>query len=101
MQTIYLDHNATTPLLPEVAEALDAAHRAGYANPASQHAAGRRARRALEDARVQIGRILGAEVDSLRPDRVIFTSGGTEANNLAVAGLSIDGNSAEMGSAHL
>src|SRR5688572_4433245 len=90
MQPIYLDHNATTPLLPEVAAVLDAAHRAGFANPASQHAAGRRARRALEEARERIGRLLGADVSSIRPDRVIFTSGGTEANNLAVAGLGID-----------
>lgn len=84
MQTIYLDHNATTPLLPEVAEALDAAHRAGYANPASQHTAGRRARRAVEEARERIGCLLGADVGSSRPDRVIFTSGGTEANNLVL-----------------
>jgi cysteine desulfurase len=73
-----------------VAAVLDAAHRAGFANPASQHAAGRRARRALEEARERIGRLLGADVSSIRPDRVIFTSGGTEANNLAVAGLGID-----------
>lgn len=86
MQTIYLDHNATTPLLPEVADALDAAHRAGYANPASQHAAGRRARRAVEEARERIGMLLGADVGSMHSDRVIFTSGGTEANNLALNG---------------
>lgn len=84
MQTIYLDHNATTPVLPEVAEVLDAAHRAGYANPASQHAAGRRARRVVEEARRRIGELLGADVGSIRPDHVIFTSGGTEANNLAL-----------------
>lgn len=84
MQPIYLDHNATTPLLPEVADALDAAHRAGYANPASQHAAGRRARRAIEEARERIGGLLGADVGSVRADRVIFTSGGTEANNLVL-----------------
>ena len=87
MSQIYLDHNATTPLLPEVADELDRAQRAGYANPASQHAAGRRARQAIEEAREAIGAMLGADVASLRPDRVLFTSGGTEANNLALAGL--------------
>lgn len=90
MRAIYLDHNATTPLLPEVAAAIAQARDAGYANPASQHAAGRRARQALEDARERIGRLLGAAVDVARPDRVIFTSGGTEANNLAVFGMMPD-----------
>ena len=94
MLPLYLDHNATSPLLPEVADALDRAHRAGYANPASQHAAGRKARQVLEDARDRVGEILGADVGSHRPDRVIFTSGGTEANNLALLGL---GRSAERG----
>lgn len=87
MDPIYLDCNATTPLLPEVADALDAAQRAGYANPASQHSAGRRARRALEEARERIGAMLGANMTSFRADRVIFTSGGTEANNLALRGI--------------
>jgi cysteine desulfurase len=87
MDSIYLDNNATTSLLPDVLEALDAAYRAGYVNPASQHAAGRRARRALEEARERIGALLGARVDSHRGDQVIFTSGGTEANNLAIRGI--------------
>jgi len=97
MEPIYLDHNATTPLLPEVADALDAAQRAGFANPASQHAAGRRARRALEEARERVGRLLGADVGSFRADRVIFTSGGTEANNLAIRGLTSAGSNSELG----
>ncbi|HTU26048.1 MAG TPA: cysteine desulfurase family protein, partial [Pirellulales bacterium] len=59
----------------------------GYANPASQHQAGRRARRVLEDARDAIGELLGADLTGRQPDRVIFTSGGTEANNLAILGL--------------
>ncbi|MCE9608037.1 MAG: cysteine desulfurase [Planctomycetia bacterium] len=87
MQSIYLDHNATTPLLPEVAEAMDRAARAGYANPASQHAAGRRARRIIEDARERIAEILGVNLATMQPDRLLFTSGGTEANNLALSGL--------------
>lgn len=84
---IYLDHNATTPILPEVAEAVCAASLRYGANPASQHEPGRQARRALEEARDAIGRILGACRSGREPDAVVFTSGGTEANNLAVAGL--------------
>lgn len=84
---IYLDHNATTPLLPEVAAAMAECAEVGYGNPASPHAAGRRARQVIEEARESIGRILGAEVDTHRGDRILFTSGATEANNLALRGL--------------
>jgi cysteine desulfurase len=84
---IYLDHNSTTPILPEVADAMAAALRAGYANPASQHAFGRRARRALEEAREGIAEVLGAKTTGMDADQLIFTSGGTEANNLALFGL--------------
>ncbi|HVC94313.1 MAG TPA: cysteine desulfurase family protein [Pirellulales bacterium] len=87
MRRIYLDHNATTPLLDEVAEAMARCQAQGPANPASQHWAGRRARQALEDAREGIGRLLGAELGSAQADRVVFTSGGTEANNLALVAL--------------
>lgn len=87
METIYLDHNATTPVRPEVVEAISRAYRDGYANPASQHQPGQRARRALEDARERIARLLGASLTDTRPDRLLFTSGGTEANNLAVLGI--------------
>src|SRR5690242_16330323 len=80
---IFLDHNATTRPLPEVREAMDRCWRDAYANPGSRHAEGRAARRALETARESIAAILGA-----RPDEVIFTSGGTEAANLALLGLS-------------
>jgi cysteine desulfurase len=84
---IYLDHNATAPILPEVAEAVrDAALRHG-GNPASQHEAGRAARRALEAARQRIGELLGARTTGMDADQVIFTSGGTESNNLALHGL--------------
>jgi cysteine desulfurase len=62
--------------------------RAGYANPASAHQPGRAARRVLEAAREAIGQILGAKLSGMDADRVIFTSGGTEANNLALHGLS-------------
>ena len=87
MEPIYLDNNATTPLLPEVLDAMREAYAQGYANPASQHAAGRRARAALEQARDAIGALLGADLSSFQADRVIFTSGGTESNNLALRGL--------------
>jgi cysteine desulfurase len=88
---IYLDHNATTPLLPEVANAMRACSTGEYGNPASQHAAGRRARRLLEDSRERIGELLGARMGGPSPDRVTFTSGGTEANNLAILGLAARG----------
>jgi cysteine desulfurase len=84
---IYLDHAATTPLLPEVADAMVQAAREAYGNPFSQHAAGRRARQRLEDAREGLAQLLGADILSAAPDRLVFTSGGTEANNLALRGL--------------
>src|SRR5829696_3733250 len=80
---IYLDHNATTPVFPEVIEAMRACWTEPYLNPASQHEFGRRARRKLEDARDRIAELLGATTR----DRVIFTSGGTESNNLAIRGF--------------
>lgn len=84
---IYLDHNATTPLLPEAAEAMAECAQKCFGNPASQHAAGRRARQALEDARDGIAALLGARLDGTPADQLIFTSGGTEANNLAMFGV--------------
>ncbi len=81
MDSIYLDHNATTPLDLEVFETMRPYFlKAG--NAESRHSAGRQARRAWEEAKETVARILGAE-----PGEVIFTSGGTEANNLAVFGL--------------
>ena len=82
MDPLYLDNNATTPLLPAVWEAMWPFLTAFYGNPASAHWAGRRARQALEDAREQVAALLGAW-----PDEVVFTSGATEANNLALFGL--------------
>jgi len=87
MNRIYLDHNATTRMLPQVAAAISQAFAANYGNPSSQHWAGRPARRALEAARETIGGLLGAKCDSMDADQVIFTSGGTEANHLALLGL--------------
>jgi cysteine desulfurase len=97
MQTIYLDNNATTLILPEVAQAMAECFAAGYANPASQHAPGRRARAVLEDAREGIGRLLGADLSGVNADRVVFTSGGAEANNLAVRGLAQANSAAAAG----
>ncbi len=87
MDSIYLDHNATTPIHPEVVEAVRACWGEGYANPASQHQPGQRARRTLEDARERIAELLGADITGVKPDRLVLTSGGTEANNLAVRGI--------------
>jgi cysteine desulfurase len=78
---VYLDHAATTPLLPEALDTM-AEELARLGNPSSLHNAGRRARRVVEESREQIAEAFGA-----RPSEVIFTSGGTEADNLAVKGL--------------
>src|SRR5262249_33623464 len=82
MNAIYLDHNATTPMLPAVWEAMRPYLCDQPGNPASSHQFGRRARQALEDAREKIAAFLGAH-----PDEVLFTSGATEANNLGIFGL--------------
>jgi cysteine desulfurase len=77
----YLDHAATTPMRPEAIAALTE-ELARLGNPSSLHAAGRRARRVVEESREQLAEVFGA-----RPSEVVFTSGGTEADNLAVKGL--------------
>jgi cysteine desulfurase len=91
MAPIYLDHNATTPLLPEAWEAMRPVMAEAFGNPSSAHHAGRKARQFLEDARERVAVLLGAH-----PDEVVFTSGATEANNLAVFGL-LDFPSAPLG----
>ncbi|MER6141654.1 cysteine desulfurase family protein [Streptomyces sparsogenes] len=78
---VYLDHAATTPMLPEAVRAMTA-QLAVTGNASSLHAAGRRARRTVEESRESLAASLGA-----RPSEVVFTSGGTEADNLAVKGL--------------
>jgi cysteine desulfurase len=85
MHGIYLDNNATTPLLLAVCDAMRPFLVEDFGNPASAHWAGRRARQALEDAREHTATLLGAHADE-----VIFTSGATEANNLALFGLAGD-----------
>ncbi len=87
MDPIYLDNNATTRIDPRVAQAIYECHLAGHVNPASQHRPGRQTRRVLEQARDTVGRILGCHLSDMHADRILFTSGGTEANNLALLGL--------------
>src|SRR5436190_68271 len=78
---IYLDHASTTPLRPEALEAMLPVLAGTFGNPGSVHAAGRAARAALDDARERLAVRLGAE-----PRELVFTSGGTEADNLAIKG---------------
>jgi cysteine desulfurase len=78
---IYLDHNATTPVHPEVVEAMLPWLKEHFGNPSSTHVYGRRAHEAVEKAREQVAALLGCQADE-----VYFTSGGTEANNLAILG---------------
>lgn len=82
MDAIYLDHNATTPLLPEVVDAMLPYLREHFGNPSSGHAYGARARAAVAHAREQVASLLGCDADE-----IVFTSGGTEANNLAIRGV--------------
>jgi cysteine desulfurase len=79
MTPVYLDWNATTPPLPEVVDAMAAAAREAWGNPSSVHTTGRKARACVEDAREAVARLAGCD-----PRDVVFTSGGTEANNLAI-----------------
>ena len=79
---IYLDHNATTPVHPEVVEAMLPWLKEHFGNPSSMHVYGRRAHEAVERAREQVAALLGCKADE-----VFFTSGGTEANNLAILGV--------------
>ena len=81
MRTIYLDHNATTPVDPGVFNALLPYLREEFGNPSSTHALGRRARNAVETARGEVASLIGAHADE-----IIFTSGGTEASNMAIRG---------------
>lgn len=81
---IYLDHNASTPPDPRVLEAMLPYHERVYANPSSLHALGRTARAAVERAREQVAALLNTH-----PSQVIFTSGGSEANNTAIKGYAL------------
>jgi len=76
-----MDHSATTPLRPEVLEAMLPYLSERYGNPSSVHSRGRQAKQGLEEARARVAALIGA-----RPEEIVFTSGGTEANNLALLG---------------
>src|SRR5262249_36302508 len=79
---IYLDYNATTPIDPAVADAIEPYLRDHFGNPSSDHEYGYRTRTAVQTAREQLATLLGAT-----PDEVVFTGGGSEANNLAIKGV--------------
>lgn len=81
MPTIYLDYNATTPLLAEVREAMRPFEEEHFGNPSSVHAFGREARAAVDESRETLARILEA-----KPHEIVFTSSGTESDNLAILG---------------
>ncbi len=82
---VYADYNATTPIDPEVFEAMRPYLTLRFGNPSSSHAYGRAAAVALEEARSQVAELIGA-----RSGEIVFTSGGTESNNLAILGLGLD-----------
>ncbi|HHY28140.1 MAG TPA: cysteine desulfurase NifS [Desulfitobacterium dehalogenans] len=81
MRRVYLDHSATTPVDPEVAKLMMTYYTEKYGNPSSVHSFGRDAKAALENARESVAKLLGAQ-----PTEITFTSGGTEADNLAIIG---------------
>ncbi len=81
MQRIYLDHNATTPLLSEVIDRMTGALREEFGNPSSVHHFGQQAKAVIDDARTSVATLLGAD-----PSEVLFTSGGTESDNIAIRG---------------
>ncbi|MBN2092365.1 selenide, water dikinase SelD [candidate division KSB1 bacterium] len=87
MQPIYLDHNATTPIAPEVAREMEPFLHQYFGNPSSGHIFGIQARKAVEKARSQVASLLGCETDE-----IIFTSGGSEANNMAIKGIAFSRN---------
>src|SRR5690349_11092371 len=92
---LYLDNAATTPVRPEVLEAMMPYLTRWFGNASSHHTVGEAAAGALADARTRVARVLG-----MRAGDIIFTSGGTEANNLAIKGISIAAN-AVRGASHL
>ena len=82
MHRIYLDHNATTPVAPEVVDRMAAALRDEYGNPSSVHHFGQRAKAAIDESRAAVAALIGAEASE-----IVFTGGGTESDNLAVRGV--------------
>ena len=82
MRQIYLDYNATTPIAPSVCEAMQPFLTGHFGNPSSAHALGRGAKEAIEDSRSKIGNMIGCDTGE-----IVFTSGGSESNNLAIKGV--------------
>ncbi len=83
-EIIYLDNNATTPVAAEVVRAMERCLSTNFGNPSSSHAYGKKAKNAVEKSRTLIADLIGAE-----KDEIIFTSGGTEANNMAILGTAL------------
>lgn len=81
---IYLDHNASTPVPPRIRAAVERALVEGFGNPSAGHVYGRRARAIVEDGRSRVAELLGCQ-----PDEIVYTSGGTEASNLALRGTAL------------
>jgi len=92
---IYLDNNSTTQIDGSVSEAISAVFHERLSNPASQHAAGRKARSILETARTAVANSLGCRTHGMSADQILFTSGGTESNNLALVGM-LDGREGDL-----
>src|SRR5579864_9347654 len=86
MRRVYLDNNATTPILPEAFEAMRPWFGEHFGNASSIHHHGQETRAAVEDAREAVAKLLGC-----RASEIVFTSGGTESDNLAIAGLVASG----------
>ena len=84
MQKIYLDHNATTPVLQEVLDIMSPMYKEFFGNPSSIHSEGRAARVRLDEAREQVAELIGSQ-----PGEVVFTSGGSESNNFAILGVAL------------
>jgi cysteine desulfurase len=81
---IYLDHNATTPIAPEVRDAMRPYLEDRFGNPSSSHEHGRVARQAVDEARAEVAALLGCQ-----PDEIVFTASGSEADNLAIKGVAM------------
>src|SRR3989304_4817050 len=81
MRHLYLDYNASTPIAPEVVEAMSGSLKANFGNPSSSHWAGKPARAAVSQARARVAAVLRPS-----PEEIVFPSGGSEANNHAIKG---------------
>jgi cysteine desulfurase len=92
MKQIYLDYNATTPIAPSVLEAMMPFLNEHFGNPSSNHARGRAAAEAIEDARMRVASLLGVDQED-----IVFTGGGTESNNLAIKGVMLAGGNTRGG----